>query len=58
VSDFSDTHANNAGSFSTNQMILVGHTRGFFAPGAMDDFRVYDRALTEEEIQKLFNMAD
>jgi len=54
ASDFADIHANNAGSFACDQMILVGHPDPeFFAPGAMDDFRLYGRPLTEGEIQKL-----
>ena len=53
VSDFSDTHENNAGSFTTDQMILVGSENGHHAPGAMADVRLYDRALTQEEIQTL-----
>jgi len=56
VSDFSDTHENNAGSFSKDQMILVGHPSGYFAPGAMDDFRIYSRALTQEQIQELYEL--
>lgn len=56
VSGFSDTHENNAGSFSKDQMIMAGHPSGFFAPGAMDDFRIYSRALGEEEIQELYNL--
>jgi len=53
LSDFSDTHANNADSFSKEQMILVGHPSGYHAPGTMDDFRIYSRALTQEEIAEL-----
>ena len=56
VSDFSDTHANNAGSFSKDQMILVGHPSGYQAPGSMDDFRLYSRALTEAQIHELYNL--
>ena len=56
VSDFSDTHENNAGSFSTDQMILAGHQYGHYAPGSMDDFRIYRRTLTEEEIRELYKL--
>jgi len=56
VSNFSDTHANNAGSFSKEQMILVGHPSGYYAPGTMDDFRIYSRVLTEEQIQELYGL--
>ena len=58
VSDLYDTHENNAGSFTTARMILVGHPSGYFAPGAMDDFRIYSRALTEEQIQELYNLRE
>jgi hypothetical protein len=53
VSGFSDTHANCAGSFTTGQMILVGNEYGNTAAGAMADLRLYDRALSEEEVQAL-----
>ena len=53
VSDFSDTHENNAGSFMTDHIILVGSESASCAPGAMADFRIYDRALSEQEIQTL-----
>ena len=54
VSGFSNTHQNNAGSFATEKIYLVAHsTDRYCAPGAMDDFRLYSRALTEDEIQHL-----
>ncbi|MFC1761265.1 LamG-like jellyroll fold domain-containing protein [Planctomycetota bacterium] len=56
VSEISDTHENNAGSFSKDQMILVGHPSSYFVPGAMDDFRLYSRALTQVQIQELYNL--
>jgi len=56
MTDFTDTHENNAGSFGAEEMILAGHPRGFFAPGTMDDFRIYSRPLTEEQIEELYNL--
>jgi len=54
VSNFSNTHANNAGGFAANRMFLVAHsTDRYCAPGAMDDFRLYRRALGAGEIQEL-----
>jgi len=44
------------GSFTTERMSLVGHPSGYYAPGQMDDFRLYRRALTEEQIQELYNL--
>jgi hypothetical protein len=35
---------------------FAGHPSGYFAPGCMDDFRIYSRALTEEEIAELYNL--
>ena len=32
MSDFSDTHENNTGSFTTEQIILVGNESGHHAP--------------------------
>ena len=29
---------------------------GYFAPGCMDDFRIYSQTLTEEEIAELYNL--
>jgi len=55
ISIFSDTHLNNAGTFLGEQLILAGHPAGYFAPGCMDDFRLYRRALTEEETQELYD---
>lgn len=58
VSGFSNTHENNAGSFVTDQMILAGFSTGMYcAPGCMDDFRLYKRALGEEEIQGLCELS-
>lgn len=47
----------NAGSLSNpdNLMIAGRHGGGYFAEGAMDDFRIYDRALLEGEIQALYD---
>jgi len=57
VNGFSDTHENNAGSFRVEKMFLVAHTTDrYCAPGCMDDFRIYSRALTEDEIQGLYNL--
>ena len=58
ASDFSNTHENNAGSFTVEQMVLAAtiHPQNYAAPGCMDDFRLYSRALTEEEIKGLYNM--
>ena len=54
---FSNTHQNNVGSFATDKMYLVAHsTDRYCAPGAMDDFRLYRRALAEEQIEALYNM--
>jgi hypothetical protein len=36
--------------FQLKMRHFVGHPSGYFAPGSMDDFRIYSRALTEEEI--------
>jgi len=52
VSDLPNTNENNAGSFSKDKMILVGHPSGYFARGCVDDFRIYSRALAEEEIHE------
>ena len=57
VNDFTDTHENNAASFSPDRIVLGGFsTGGNHAPGAIDDFRLYDRALTEDELIELHNL--
>ena len=54
VEGFSDTHENNSGSFVVAQMYIVAHnTDRYCAQGVMDDFRLYSRALGEEDIQEL-----
>ena len=57
VNDYSATHENNAASFNADQIVLGGFSAGGnHAPGAMDDFRLYSRALTEEQIHVLYNL--
>ena len=45
-----------AGSFTAERMILVGHPSGYYAPGCMAYFRIYSRALTQEELLDLYNL--
>ena len=51
-----DTTAGNDRDFSGTSSFVLGGTGSNHAQGTMDDFRVYDRALTEEQIQKLCNV--
>jgi len=48
-----DTTAGNSRAFSDASGLLLGGTGANHAQGVMDDFRVYDRALLDTEIQEL-----
>ena len=52
-----DTTVGNDRDFSGTSGFELGGTVGNFAQGAMDDFRVYDRALFPSEILKLVTPA-
>jgi hypothetical protein len=42
--------------FQLKMRHFVGHPSGYYARGCMDDFRIYSRALREEEMLALYNL--
>ncbi|MBN1515454.1 LamG domain-containing protein [Candidatus Sumerlaeota bacterium] len=59
IKRYANTNPDNDGDFSNpTESMRLGMRHNGWGPyqGAVDDFRVYDRALTPDEIQTLFNM--
>ncbi len=57
VIEETDTNANNVGQIGNSSFFRVGQrdTGGLHARGVMDDMRVFNRALTTNEIEALYN---